>query len=49
MVAAVTQSQLSGLGRAMVQKGLLAEREAEQLQNRANEAGVSFVEELIAA
>jgi type IV pilus assembly protein PilB len=49
MVAAVTQSQLSGLGRAMVQKGLLAEREAEQMQTRANEAGVTFVEELIAS
>jgi type IV pilus assembly protein PilB len=49
MVAVVTQSQLSGLGRAMVQKGLLAERDAEQLQTRANEAGVTFVEELISA
>jgi len=49
MVAAVTQSQLSGLGRAMVQKGLLAERDAEQMQARANEAGITFVEELIAA
>src|SRR5215510_7580409 len=47
MVVTATQSQLSGLGRAMVQKGLLAEREAEQLQARANEAGVTFVEELI--
>ncbi|HTO42594.1 MAG TPA: type IV-A pilus assembly ATPase PilB [Burkholderiales bacterium] len=47
MVVAATQSQLSGLGRAMVQKGLLAEREAEQLQAKANEAGVTFVEELV--
>jgi len=49
MVAAVTQSQLSGLGRAMVQKGLLGERDAEQIQVRANEAGITFVEELIAS
>jgi len=48
MVAATTQSQLSGLGRAMVQKGLLAEREAEKLQAKANESGVTFVEELVA-
>ncbi len=32
----------------MVQKGLLAEREAEKLQAKANETGVTFVEELIA-
>jgi len=49
MVAAVTQSQLSGLGRAMVQKGLLGERDAEQIQLRANEAGITFVEELISS
>src|SRR6476661_8325326 len=49
MVAAVTQSQLSGLGRAMVQKGLLGERDAEQIQIRANEAGITFVEELISS
>jgi type IV pilus assembly protein PilB len=49
MVAAAPQSQLSGLGRAMVQKGLLAERDAEQIQVRANEAGITFVEELIGA
>jgi type IV pilus assembly protein PilB len=48
MLAAGTQSQLSGLGRAMVQKGLLAEREAEKLQAKANETGVTFVEELVA-
>jgi type IV pilus assembly protein PilB len=48
MLAAGTQSQLSGLGRAMVQKGLLAEREAEKLQAKANETGVTFVEELLA-
>jgi type IV pilus assembly protein PilB len=49
MVAASTQNQFSGLGRAMVQKGLLPEREALLLQDKANEAGVSFVEQLIAA
>jgi type IV pilus assembly protein PilB len=48
MVAASTQNQLSGLGRAMVQKGLLPEREAQALQDKANEAGLSFVEHLIA-
>jgi type IV pilus assembly protein PilB len=48
MVAASTENQLSGLGRAMVQKGLLAEREAAALQEKANQAGVSFVEQLIA-
>jgi type IV pilus assembly protein PilB len=47
MVAASTENQLSGLGRAMVQKGLLAEREANALQSRANEAGVTFVEQLV--
>ena len=32
----------------MVQKGLLAEREAEKVQAKANETGVTFVEELVA-
>jgi len=49
MVAAATQYQLSGLGRAMVQKGLLLEKDADQLQAKANEAGITFVEELINA
>jgi type IV pilus assembly protein PilB len=49
MVAASTENQLSGLGRAMVQKGLLAEREAAALQEKANQASVSFVEQLIAS
>jgi type IV pilus assembly protein PilB len=49
MVAVSTQNQLSGLGRAMVQKGLLPEREALVLQEKANEAGVSFVEHVVAA
>ena len=47
MVAASTENQLSGLGRAMVQKHLLTEREAATLQEKANEAGVSFVEQLV--
>jgi len=33
----------------MVQKGLLGERDAEQIQIRANEAGITFVEELISS
>jgi len=33
----------------MVQKGLLSERDATTLQDRANEAGVSFVEHLVTA
>ncbi len=49
MGAATTESQLTGLGRAMVQKGLLAEREAEQFQIRANESGITFVEQVIAS
>jgi type IV pilus assembly protein PilB len=49
MVAASTENQLSGLGRAMVQKHLLTEREAAALQEKANEAGVSFVEQLVAS
>ena len=48
MVAASTENQLSGLARAMVQKGLLAEREAAAFQEKANEVGVGFVEQLIA-
>ena len=32
----------------MIQKGLLAEREAEKVQAKANETGVTFVEELVA-
>jgi type IV pilus assembly protein PilB len=40
---------MSGLARAMVQKGLLAEREAVVLQEKANEAGVAFVEQLLAS
>ena len=49
MAAASTQSQLSGLGRALVQKGLLPEREAHALQGKANDASVSFIEQLIAS
>ncbi len=49
MAAASTHNQISGLARAMVQKGLLQEREAITLQERANEASTSFVEQLIAA
>jgi type IV pilus assembly protein PilB len=48
-VAATLQSNLSGLARALVQKGRLAEREAEALQAQANAAGVGFIEQLISA
>jgi type IV pilus assembly protein PilB len=47
MIAASTQNQLSGLARAMVQKGLLQEKDAGALQTKANEASISFVEQLI--
>jgi type IV pilus assembly protein PilB len=49
MVAASTQNPLSGLARAMIQKGLLPEREASFLQDRANESGVTFVEQVVSA
>jgi type IV pilus assembly protein PilB len=49
MAAASSQFQLSGLGRALVQKGLLAERDAHVVQAKANEGSISFVEQLIAS
>jgi type IV pilus assembly protein PilB len=49
MAAASAENQISGLARAMVQKGLLVERDALALQEKANEAGVGFVEQLIAS
>jgi type IV pilus assembly protein PilB len=39
---------LSGLGRALVQKGVLKQSEAEHIQSGANSASLSFVEQLIA-
>ena len=48
MSAASNSSPISGLARALVQKGLLSERDALTLQDRASEAGVSFVEHLVA-
>jgi len=48
-VAATLQSNLSGLARALVQKGRLAEREAEALQSQAIAAGVGFIEQLVSA
>jgi type IV pilus assembly protein PilB len=48
MVATV-QGTLTGLARAMVQRGLIPEREAEALQNQANGTGISFVQQLIQA
>ena len=38
---------MSGLGRAMVQRGLLSERDAEAIQSQAKTARVGFVEQLI--
>ncbi len=40
---------LSGFGRALVQKGVLKQSEAEQIQTSANAGGLSFVSQLIAA
>ncbi|HEV8262886.1 MAG TPA: ATPase, T2SS/T4P/T4SS family, partial [Burkholderiales bacterium] len=47
MVAATLEGTLSGLGRAMVQRGLLLERDAEAIQSQAKTARVGFVEQLI--
>jgi type IV pilus assembly protein PilB len=47
MVAATLEGTLSGLGRAMVQRGLLPERDAEAIQSQATTARVGFVEQLI--
>ncbi len=47
MVAATLEGTLSGLGRAMVQRGLLPERDAEAIQSQAKTAGIGFVEQLI--
>ena len=48
-MAANPQSSLSGLARALIQKGQLSERDAETLHNEAAAGGVSFVERLIAS
>jgi type IV pilus assembly protein PilB len=48
-VAAHIQSNLSGLARALIQKGRLTEKDAEAVQGAASAAGVSFVEQLIAS
>ncbi len=40
---------LSGLGRALVQKGALKQTEAEEIQTAANKASLSFVEQLVAS
>ncbi|HKQ25336.1 MAG TPA: type IV-A pilus assembly ATPase PilB [Burkholderiales bacterium] len=47
MVAATLEGMVSGLGRAMVQRGLLSERDAEAIQSQAKTARVGFVEQLI--
>jgi type IV pilus assembly protein PilB len=49
MIAVTQQSALSGLARAMVQKKVLPEAEAESIQSQANVAGIGFIEQLIAA
>ena len=48
MVAVNQQGALSGLARAMVQKKILPEADAESIQSQANGAGIGFVEQLIA-
>ena len=40
---------ISGLARALVQQGLMTEADAESLQTQAHGAGVSFVEQVLAA
>ncbi|MFO1318525.1 MAG: type IV-A pilus assembly ATPase PilB [Burkholderiales bacterium] len=47
-MAANPQSSLSGLARALVQKGRLTEKDAEALQADATAAGVGFIEQIIA-
>jgi type IV pilus assembly protein PilB len=47
MVAATLEGTLSGLGRAMVQRGILPGRDAEAIQSQAKIARVGFVEQLI--
>jgi type IV pilus assembly protein PilB len=48
-VAANPQSSLSGLARALIQKGRITEKDAEALQAEATAAGVGFVEQIIAS
>ena len=43
------KTTLSGLARALVQRGKLLEREAEALQSKADAAGKSFTEQLLSA
>ena len=40
---------ISGLARALAQQGLMTEQDAETLQSQAQSAGVSFVEQVLAA
>jgi type IV pilus assembly protein PilB len=49
MVAATFHGSLTGLARAMVQRGMLPEREAESIQSQADGTGLTFVEQLIQA
>jgi type IV pilus assembly protein PilB len=47
-VAANLQTHLTGLARALVQKGRMTERDAVQAQDDAQKAGVGFVEHIVA-
>jgi len=49
MVSHEITRNISGLARALAQQGLMTEQEAETLQTQAQTAGVSFVEQVLAA
>ena len=47
MATHAAQRNISGLARALAQHGLMSEAEAEALQNQAQQAGVTFVEQIL--